>query len=78
MEEGNLDYLDEIVPYYDGGSATVWEHIQKSIDFCMQNLGENGFPLMLYSDWNDMLSKVCRKGKGESIWTSMQALCIVR
>jgi cellobiose phosphorylase len=38
----------------------------------MANLGEHGFPLMLSSDWNDMLYKVCRKGKGESIWTSMQ------
>ena len=72
MEEGNLDYLDEVVEYYDGGSATVWEHINKSIDFTMANLGANGFPLMLCSDWNDMLFKVCREGKGESIWTSMQ------
>ena len=72
MEEGSLDYLDEVVEFYDGGKATVWEHIKKSIDFCMANRGENGFPLMLSSDWNDMLYKVCRKGKGESIWTSMQ------
>jgi len=71
-EEGKADYLDEVVEFYDGGSATVWEHIKKSVDFCMANLGENGFPLMLSSDWNDMLYKVCRKGKGESIWTSMQ------
>ena len=72
MEEGSLDYLDETVDFYDGGSASVWEHIKKSIDFCMANRGENGFPLMLSSDWNDMLYKVCREGKGESIWTSMQ------
>ena len=78
MEDGNLSYLDETVPYYDGGCATVWEHIKKSIDFCMANLGENGFPLMLCSDWNDMLYKVCRKGKGESIWTSMQFGTVLR
>ncbi len=72
IEEGNLDYLDEVVTYYDGGEGTVWEHINKSIDFTMANLGERGFPLMLSSDWNDMLYKVCREGKGESIWTSMQ------
>ena len=72
MEEGKLDYLDETVEFYDGGRATVWEHIKKSIDFCMANRGKNGFPLMLASDWNDMLYKVCREGKGESIWTSMQ------
>ncbi len=72
MEEGKLDYLNEVVKFYDGGEATVWEHIKKSVDFCLENLGENGFPLMLSSDWNDMLYKVCRKGKGESIWTGMQ------
>ena len=72
MEEGRLDYLDEKVSFYDGGEATVWEHIRKSIDFCLANLGKNGFPLMLSSDWNDMLYKVCREGKGESIWVSMQ------
>ena len=72
MEEGKLDYLLTEVPFYDGGAATVWDHIKKSIDFTRQNLGERGFPLMLSSDWNDMLYKVCRQGKGESIWTSMQ------
>ena len=44
IEEGKLDYLDETVPYYDGGSATVWEHIQKSIEFCMGNSGSHGLP----------------------------------
>ena len=78
MEEGNLDYLDETADFYDGGSATVWEHIKKSIDFCMANRGEHGFPLMLSSDWNDMLFKVCREGKGESVWTSMQFGTVLR
>ncbi len=78
IEEGNLDYLDEVVTYYDGGEGTVWEHINKSIDFTMANLGERGFPLMLSSDWNDMLFKVCREGKGESIWTSMQFGTVLR
>ncbi len=72
MEEGSLGYLDEVVDFYDGGSGTVWEHIKKSIDFCMANRGFHGFPLMLSSDWNDMLYRVCQKGKGESIWTAMQ------
>ncbi len=72
MEEGNLSYLDEEIDFYDGSRATVWEHIKLSIDFCLKNLGSHGFPLMLSSDWNDMLYKVCREGKGESIWTSMQ------
>ena len=78
IEEGNLDYLSEEVEYYDGGKGTVWEHIKKSIEFTMANLGSHGFPLMLSSDWNDMLYKVCREGKGESIWTSMQFGTVLR
>lgn len=27
---------------------------------------------MLHSDWNDQLFRVCREGRGESIWTAMQ------
>lgn len=78
LEEGKLDYLFTSQPYYDGGRDTVWEHIKRSIEFTKKNLGERGFPLMLSSDWNDMLYKVCRKGKGESIWTSMQYGTVLR
>ncbi len=72
MEEGSLDFLNETVSYYDGGQGTVWEHINKSIDFTLAHLGQRGFPLMLRSDWNDQLFRVCKEGKGESIWTAMQ------
>ena len=72
MEEGNLDFLNEKVSYYDGGEGTVWEHLKKSIEFTKAHLGAHGFPLMLRSDWNDQLFRVCKDGKGESIWTSMQ------
>lgn len=78
IEEGRLDYLFTEHPFYDGGKDTVWNHIKRSIEFTMKNLGERGFPLMLSSDWNDMLYKVCREGKGESIWTSMQFGTVLR
>lgn len=72
VESGDVSFLNEKVAYYDGGDATVYEHLCKAIDFTKKNLGSNGFPLMLRSDWNDQLFRVCRKGKGESIWTAMQ------
>jgi len=71
MEDGNTSFLDVKIPFYDGGEATVYEHLCKSIDFAKNNMGPNGFPLMLTSDWNDMLYKVCVEGKGESIWVAM-------
>lgn len=69
-ESGSVDFLNEEVEYFDGGSGTVLEHIEKSIDFTVNNLGEHGLPLMLGSDWNDMLSNVCKEGKGESVFVS--------
>ena len=71
-EEGSTEFLTETVGWYDGGEGTVWEHTKRSIDFTLAHLGERGFPLMLRSDWNDQLFRVCREGKGESIWTAMQ------
>jgi cellobiose phosphorylase len=71
MEEGKTDFLHEIIPFFDGGEGSVYEHLCRSIDFTRNNIGANGFPLMLTSDWNDMLYKVCREGKGTSIWMAM-------
>ena len=72
MELGNVDFLSEEIEFYDGGKGTVWEHLKKSVDFTLANIGSHGFPLMLHSDWNDQLFRVCKEGKGESIWTAMQ------
>lgn len=71
MEEGSTQFLNETIPYYDGGEATVYEHLCQAIQFTKSNIGQNGFPLMLTSDWNDMLYKVCQNNKGESIWVAM-------
>jgi len=80
-ETGDFSFLKETGTYYDGVEASIYEHLVKSIDFTMNNLGTNGFPLMLRSDWNDQMFKVCRQGKGESIWTSFQLglmlLCMI-
>ena len=69
-EEGKLDILNDIVPYYDGGEGTVFEHLEKSLHYALSHLGADGIPLMLGSDWNDMLSNVCKKGKGESVFVA--------
>ena len=77
-EEGNMDFLKEVVPYYDGGEGTVLEHMEKSVDWSAQNIGVNGLPLMLGSDWNDMLTSVCQKGKGESVFVSQMVVIACR
>jgi cellobiose phosphorylase len=71
-ETGDTSFLQDKVSFFDGGEGTIYEHLKRAIDFTASKLGPNGFPLMLKSDWNDQLFRVCRKGKGESIWTAMQ------
>ena len=70
-EEGSIEFLHEEISYYDEGKATVYDHLKKAVEFTVNNIGERGLPLMLRSDWNDQMFKVCRQGKGESFWTSM-------
>ena len=69
-ESGSTDFLYEKADYFDGGSGTVLEHIEKAVEYTVNHLGEHGLPLMLGSDWNDMLSNVCKEGKGESVFVS--------
>ncbi|WFA10029.1 hypothetical protein [Tissierella sp. Yu-01] len=68
-ETGDLDFLDEIIPYANKGRDTVYDHLKKAIDFSMNRLGANGLPAGLHADWNDCL----RLGKkGESTFVAMQ------
>lgn len=71
MEE-TLDYplLDEIVPYADKESATMYEHAKKAIQKSLTRFSDRGVPLMGSHDWNDGLSAVGPKMKGESFWMS--------
>lgn len=78
VEEGKLDFLNEVVPYFDGGEGTILEHCEKSVQFALDNIGADGIPLMLGSDWNDMLSNVCKKGKGESVFVSQMLVLACR
>ncbi len=73
-ETGNFAFLQEQVPYADGGSATVLEHLEKGIDFTMDHLGRHGIPEMLLSDWDDSLAPMNRGGTGgaESVFVFFQ------
>ena len=72
MENGDTSFLNDVVPYYDGGSGTILEHLKASIEFTKNHMGQHNIPLMLNSDWNDCLNTVCRKGKGESVMAAEQ------
>jgi len=50
--------------------ATLYEHLRRSIDRSMSRIGAHGLPLMGCGDWNDGMSNVGAKGKGESVWVA--------
>lgn len=73
-ETGNYSIIDEIVPYADGGEATVREHLEKGIEFTMNHLGRHGLPDMLKSDWDDSLAPMNKGGTAgaESVFVFFQ------
>lgn len=77
-ESGNLEFIDEVIPFANKDEGTVYEHLKRAIDFSMNHLGPHGMPAGLYADWNDCL----RLGKdGESSFVALQfyfAMTILR
>jgi cellobiose phosphorylase len=68
-ETGNIKILDEVIPYADTGSDTLFNHLKKAIDFSLNHLGIHGLPAGLHADWNDCL----RLGaNGVSVFVAMQ------
>ena len=65
-ETGEVDFIDEVISYADGGEGTVYEHMMKILDFSKRQVGENGVCKGLRADWNDCLNL----GGGESAMVS--------
>ncbi|MGV8026490.1 MAG: GH36-type glycosyl hydrolase domain-containing protein [Anaerolineaceae bacterium] len=62
-ETGNVDILDEMIPYYDKdrdekpiGTGSVMEHIERAFNFSRNNTGSHGLPLLGFADWNDTVN----------------------
>jgi cellobiose phosphorylase len=70
-ETGDIAFLDQEIPFYDGGPATVLQHIRTALDFLENNKGAHGHILIKFGDWNDSLTNVGKEGRGESVWLSM-------
>ncbi|MFP4521863.1 MAG: GH36-type glycosyl hydrolase domain-containing protein [Fibrobacterota bacterium] len=70
-ESGDYGILDEKVKYFDGGEATVWEHLLQAVRHSTEDLGPNGLIKAHFGDWNDSLNWIGIKGSGESVWTSI-------
>lgn len=77
-ETGDTKLLDVHAPWLrvDGsgpvGSASVWQHLCQAMEFTHSHRGQHGLPLTLSGDWNDIIGRFSRKGKGESVFAAQQ------
>lgn len=70
-ETGDTGLLNEQVPYFDEGEASVLEHALTGLRYLSGDTGAHGLVLAHEGDWNDSLNWLCKEGKGESVWTSI-------
>ena len=68
----------EINPNFKGpwrfeGSGTLFEHLERNLNFCFADTGKRGLPLIGHADWNDAIDAAGIALKGESVWLA-QAL----
>jgi cellobiose phosphorylase len=62
LEETNdWDILDEKVQFENepGTESSLYEHLQRSLQYTLERLGPHGLPLIGRADWNDCLNLNC-------------------
>ncbi|MBR6917233.1 MAG: glycosyl transferase [Clostridia bacterium] len=72
-ETGDMSILDERVPFdnNENDSASMMEHLKRSFDHVINNLGPHGLPLIGHADWNDCLNLNCfSETPGQSFQTA--------
>lgn len=70
-ETGDFSLLDEIVPWHDGGEATVWEHLLSALGFLYGDRDERGLCRIHDGDWADMCQTLGRAGRGVGVWLTI-------
>ncbi|MGT0150025.1 GH36-type glycosyl hydrolase domain-containing protein [Vibrio metschnikovii] len=55
-ETGDMAFIDQVIPYADGGDATVYQHMMAALDFPLNTWVKTGICKGLRADWNDCLN----------------------
>ena len=72
-ETGDYAILDVMTPYDNDmdKAAPLWDHLKRSFDHVINNVGPHGLPLIGRADWNDCINLNCFSTEpGESFQTS--------
>lgn len=71
-ETGDINFLNEVVPYNDGSKGRMYEHLQRALDYSWNNTGYFGLVKAGNADWNDCLNLKGPKNMGVSVMISEQ------
>jgi cellobiose phosphorylase len=73
-ETGDYGFLDQAISFYDKNlpvsgreSASVFEHLRRSLDYTRDHTGAHGLPLLGFADWNDTVNL---PGEAESLFNA--------
>jgi cyclic beta-1,2-glucan synthetase len=75
LKEEELERYENTVVSEETG--TLLEHCLRAIRHALK-FGEHGIPLMGIGDWNDGMSRIGAKGRGESVWLGWFLLDILK
>ncbi|UQZ32824.1 NdvB protein [Paenibacillus sp. PK3_47] len=71
-ETNDYSILEEEVPYAGGGeSGSVFEHINRAMEWLIHDRDERGLNYINQGDWCDPMNMVGYKGKGVSGWLTI-------
>lgn len=70
-ETGDFKFLEQEIPFYDEGKASILQHLLRAVDFSLSQLTERNLAKFGPGDWNDTLDYLGRQGRGESVWVTM-------
>ena len=74
VETGDLGVLEEKLPFSDDATeATLYEHINRGLEWLLADRTKRGLSRIGEGDWNDPLNMAGWQNKGESVWLT-QAL----
>lgn len=68
-ETGDGAFLQRVLPFQDGGEATVYEHLKRAMQYMIDDAGAHGLPRIRYADWNDALN--IDDDEAESVFMAM-------
>lgn len=77
-ETADFAFLKEELPFMDGPPATVWEHMNRGLDYLFKDRNARGLVRIRFADWNDGLDGPGKGGEGDSTMVTMSLVGALR